>query len=345
VEAAARIEETVTFGRVLLLTFARERLSDALKREGAVVVTDANADLHLPLMAKVVGYTPPLHQFAAVDGAPIARTLLRCGTATRKGWLRGGKLVLDGSLVTAVRAALEWAREDANARKIGLITMHVVELAIAAALRPKDETVEKAWKSAGQSQEALDQARSLLGPLLRGWPGEIRLAHYGAVRGLNDMADVDCLITLGDPWPNLGEVRNDVAFLKLEESWEKRLEALCRAELQQAHGRLRTVHRTRPGRALHIGNVLPGGTGWSGAVEVRRLDGGRPQTHSTTDPAEVQALVEAAGGTSSAADQVGCSMRSLQLYQAGRRRMPPALEQRLRGLVSRAQDRACPTHH
>jgi hypothetical protein len=340
IPVAVRIEERAVLGRLLLMTFARDQLARALQREGAVVVTDANADLHVPVMAKVVGYAPPLHRFAAVDGAPISRTLLRCTSATRKGWLKGGMLVLDGSLLTALREALAWAQEDPAARKMGLITMRVVEFAIAGALRPNDRAIDAAWKDLGQRAKTLAQARDKLGPLLRAWPGEIRLAHYGAVRGLNDMADVDCLITLGDPWPNLGEVRNEVSFLALDEVWEERLEARCRAELEQAHGRLRTIHRARPGRALHVGNVLPGGSGWASAsVEFRKLEGGRPSRGPALPAADVKALVDAAGGPSAAAKQTGCSRRLVQLYQQGARRIPAELEARLRELVCRADAR------
>ncbi|MCP3870313.1 MAG: hypothetical protein GY703_19920, partial [Gammaproteobacteria bacterium] len=92
------------------------------------------------------------------------------------------------------------------------------------------------------------------------------------------MSDIDCIATLGDPWPHLGNVRNEWAFLGFEKPWVDHMEALCRAELEQAHGRLRPVHRTKPGGALHIGNVLPGGTGWSsGEVKMRKLKGGRPK--------------------------------------------------------------------
>ncbi|WP_437498241.1 hypothetical protein [Sorangium sp. So ce1099] len=69
------------------------------------------------------------------------------------------------------------------------------------------------------------------------------------------------------------EQRRDARYIGLPD-WERRYEALCAAELEQAHGRLRTVHRTRPARMLHVGNVVPGG--WRDA-EVREPVGGRPK--------------------------------------------------------------------
>ena len=124
--------------------------------------------------------------------------------------------------------------------------------------------------------------------LLR-WPGVVReaegdsgpqvaAAHELLAESLEALAECDALATLGDPWMNLDAAQNDAAFLGFGDKWEERYEARCRAELEQAHGRLRTVHRTRPGRALHVGAVLPGGLGWeNGEVRVERLKGGRPE--------------------------------------------------------------------
>jgi hypothetical protein len=102
----------------------------------------------------------------------------------------------------------------------------------------------------------------------------IIVGHYGALRGLNHMAAVDALVTLGDPWPNLGVARDEAFFLGLGDAWESRYEAKARAELEQAHGRLRAVRRTRPGRALHVGALLPSGSAWASNVEVRQIPQG-----------------------------------------------------------------------
>jgi hypothetical protein len=327
----ARVEEGDRGGRALHVTFANEQLVDSLRREGPVVAMDANADLLLPVIAKVVGYTPPIHTFCARDGAPIEREVLRTGSANRKSWFKGGVLTIEGSLKRLVQSALDWAREDPSARKLGLITMLTVELALRAAL---GEDVERQWRKTGQPSKLLEDAKRLLGPIVRSWPGEIVLAHYGAVRGLNHMADMDCLITLGDPWPNLGEVQNQVAYLGLaSERWEERAEAMCRAELEQAHGRLRTVHRTRPGRALHVGNVAPGGWGWSsGNVGVKSLRGGRPKNESAAQAGEIAEMVRAIGGLQKAVELLGCSRAALVRYQSGLRAAPAGVIESLRRL-------------
>jgi hypothetical protein len=149
------------------------------------------------------------------------------------------------------------------------------------------------------------------------------------------MADVDALATLGDPWPNLGDVKNDVAFLGLADAWETRLEALCRAELEQAHGRMRVVHRRRPGRALHVGNVLPGGSGWqSGEVRVRRQQSGRPKTTGAMSLDELEQVVVRLGGMRATARALGCGQATVSRYLAGRREIPSAFAERVRVLVA-----------
>jgi hypothetical protein len=179
----------------------------------------------------------------------------------------------------------------------------------------------------------IHDAREKVGPALRGWDGEILFGHYGAVRGLNTMADVDALITLGDPWPNVGDARNDAAFLGLSPAWEQRLEAMCRAELEQAHGRLRAVHRARPGRALHVGTVLPSGYGWtSGRMELRTMRPGPKRLQSAMDAAELVRCVRALGGMRRAAAAVGCSPATIIRYCAGERPVPADVAAKIRSI-------------
>ncbi len=311
---AVRVEERGD-ASALVITLPQADLARALKRRGSVVVTDANAEMHLPVFEKIVGYAPRFHRFSAPDGAPIARTLLRCRAATRRGWFVGGRIALD-AVASALRAALEWAREDPACRRLGLITMRLLRLHLEVACSGGDPPEEL-------TKSAVTEAREKLGPILRGWPGEIVFGHYGAVRGLNSMADVDALITLGDPWPHLGDARNDVAFLGLAQAWQQRLEAMCRAELEQAHGRIRPVHRARPGRAIHVGTVLPSGYGWtSGGVEMRAMPRGPRTDIAHVSTGEFQALVDGAGGARAAARRLGCSHATVLRYCAGERDVP-----------------------
>jgi len=314
----------------LVLTMPRASLARALQRQGAVVVTDANAALHLPIYEALVGYAPRFHRFAAADGAPIARTLIRCRTATRKGWFTGGRVVVE-AVVPALRAAVDWALEDGACRRIGVISMRQVRLHLEAAWRPEARAPEEL------TEGAVHEARAKLGPILKRWPGAIVFGHYGALRGLNTMADVDALITLGDPWPNVGDARNDAVFLGLGAAWEQRLEAMCRAELEQAHGRIRAVHRTRRGRALHVGTVLPSGHGWAaGGVELRAMKTGPAREASAMEATEVAEHVKRIGGMRSLARALGCSPSTIVRYCAGDRPIPEEIARQLRSLVQDA---------
>jgi hypothetical protein len=208
-------------------------------------------------------------------------------------------------------------------------------LALAVAISARGETVSapdrEAWIKAGQCESDLDHVVARIRAVLAKWDGSLTVGHYGAVRGLDAMKNVDAMATLGDPWPQLGIVEHDVAFLGLSDPWEKRVEGLCRAELEQAHGRLRVVHRTRAGRALHVGNVLPGGSGWcKGAVEYRRLVGGRPRTEYTLPHDELLVLVDRLGGIRASARKAGCALGSMVAYVNGDRHVPAALAVKLR---------------
>ena len=313
---AAVVLEKGSKGRPHLIVIAvREQLARALRREGAVVAMDANIEVNAPIYAKAVGYDPPLHRFAGADGVPIRRLHVRRKSAVRKHWIPRGKLKLAPGLVQSVKDILEFAEGTSS---LGIITMHAIELALRAALEPETPQHETAWREARQDPEALTQAREVLGPLLRAYPGEILLGHYGAVRGLNYMSDMDCLATLGDPWPHLNRVRHEVAFLALDDTWESRMVELCKAELEQAHGRLRAVHRQAPARAIHVGSVRPGGHGWTvGQVEVRAVQTGRPATVPAMTTQDVRSIVELAGGVREAARLSGVSRSSISRILTG----------------------------
>lgn len=325
----------------IVVTAPREDLAAALRREGAVVAMDANADLHLPAFTKVVGYDPPVHRFLAEDGARIERTMIRCGSATRRSWLSHGRLVLDTGLFAALRAIATWADECAaivgRPVDLGVITIRLVETVIRYA---QGEDVVADWVKQRQSTKTLTDAAETLraifaSPNIR---RPIALAHYGATRGLNRLAGVDCLATVGDPWPNLSDVQATSTYLAIAD-WEARLEDTARAELEQAHGRLRTVHRTTPGFALHVGRVLPGGSGWralatstvSPPVRATSLQGGRPPAGAPMPPGELASIVERLGGLRSAARAVGCSPSTIHRYLAGQG-VPPGVASTLRRL-------------
>jgi len=316
---------------VLQITAARRDLTQALRRDGAVVVMDANIGIHADIYEKALGYRPPMHAFHAVDGAPISRTHLWCSSASRTHWMRGGKLVPKPSLINAVREVFRWAATDPSCARMGLITLRPIRLALDAILRPGDPAAMEAWKNARQLDGTPEALRAAIAPIVAAWGGEILLGHYGAVRGLDTMADVDCLVTLGDPWPNVGQVARDMEYLGMPEESDARMEALCRAELEQGHGRLRTVHRTRPGRALHVGRVLPGGSGWcAGQVTREQMKAGRPGAVAPMTLDELESAIVALGGVRAAARAADCSRTYLQRVRAGKRPISQKMTDNLR---------------
>jgi len=161
------------------------------------------------------------------------------------------------------------------------------------------------------------------------------MATFG---GLNFMKGVDALATLGDPWHQLGDIQNETAYLGIDDKWTNRLEDLCRAELEQAHGRLRTIHRTKPARALHVGNILPSGRAWTdGSVEIRWSKGGRPRVNDTLIPQdELRAIVKKLGGQRAVARLLGCSHVTIGRYLKGAR-MDSATVDRIRSLQAAEQ--------
>lgn len=326
-QVIARVEEREGKGRVLVITWSHEPLKRAFTREGSCVVTDASASVHLPVYASMVGYEPPTHRFAAADGAPIQRTFLHTKGATRSSWLDHGRLVVGAGLVRAVRTAVDWVLEEPETRQVGIVAWKVLELALRAAL---GDDVGDAWLASGQRPEVLGEVRASLGPMLARLPGRPKLGHYGALRGLDDWRDLDAVITLGDPWPNIGDVQHEVDFLGLGD-WEARAEALCRADLEQALGRLRTVHRARPGRLLAVGAMLPGG--WGPSTELRRAPEGRPRTEPTMPPEELRTRVEALGGRRVVAALLGIDESTVGRYLSGAQHPSPTSVAQLRGIV------------
>jgi DNA-binding transcriptional regulator YiaG len=308
----------------------------ALRHEGPVVVLDANAALHAPAITRVLGYAPKLVEIAVADGAPIERTIFATGNATRSSWLPRGVPDWEAGILAALRAAVGWMTRDVATRKVGFIAPLVIETAVAATLRPDDAKIRARWP---HSKKALDAARALLAPILAGFSGEFLTGHYGALEGLDFMAGCDATVTFMDPRPNLGDEELRAEFLGLDPSG--RLDQLAAAELQQAHGRLRTIHRTRPGRQLHVGAVVP--AGWAGLdVHVEGLRVGRPRNVAAMSPEEFRAAREAAGLSQSAfassieqfARSIRCSVSKVKHYEQGRAPVPEDVARAVRAIMS-----------
>lgn len=315
---AARID-TQGGDRAATVVGPNEDFLEALAHTGPVVVLDANAELHAPAIARVMGAEPRLVRLAVRDGASIRRTVFATAGATRAAWMPRG--VPDwGAILPYLRRALDWLAEDGSTQRAALLCWKEMRVAIEATLRPEAPETAALVAAARVSRKALERVSADLRPVLDAWPGELLTGHFGGLEGLDHLADCDATVTLGDPRPNLGAEVDKALYLGLDA--QGRLDALAAAELQQAHGRLRTVHRTRPGRQLHVGGVLP--QGWQGLpVDVRAMPVGRPRTVAAMDAGTLKTIREVTTmGLREFAKALGVSPGSVLRYESGERSIP-----------------------
>ena len=305
-----RVEERKG-ARVLVVTQTIEALRRSARRMGQVVVLDANADMHKPIFDKLAGYDTRITEASAPDPVPVTRVHIRT-RATRKAWVEDGKLVIDARVIRAIEEAVNNVVEY-GAERVAFVTIRKLELAMMAAVG-LDVTGE--WTSQEQSAEDLEAARSKLGPVLARLRRRPDFGHYGAIRGLDKWKRHDALVTLVDPWPRLADVRVEVELFQLATDVEDRALVKCRAELEQAHGRLRIPRRERPCLLVHVGNVRP--SGWHDNVKQVILEGrpGNPEQESQAET--LRRLVEKHGSQKAAALAIGVSPMSFGRYLAGR---------------------------
>lgn len=246
--------------RVIVCKQVNRLYAEALTRDGIAIVLDAHAHVQMKPIEKIIGVVPELVDLEACDSAPIERHI-HVVKGTRTEWFADGYPVW-AKIARAMSAMQAWLAQDATTRTFGLITFAVVERAILAI-----QGDDKPWHRAGHTVAQLQAARAELTPLVEAFTrGPARLVvtgHYGAIRGLNSFhtADLDALVTLGDPFPNVGDKDRDEIFLDLEDELDY-VELVAAAELGQAQERLRTCRRTRRARALHVGMVLPATAAW-----------------------------------------------------------------------------------
>ena len=320
--------------RVLSIVGANDRAVAALRRDAPTVVLDAGAALIAPTVQRIVGYAPRLVELDVSDGAPVERTILACGRATRSRLFdRGSSLNLD-ALIPLLRAVFAWAREDPDTNSLVVVSWGAVEALLAHAL-DLPGGAPTPLKRAGVTQKAAAEARERLEDIVAPWRGRVRLAHYGGLRGLDHLRDADALATVGDPRPTLDAENDRSAWLDADA--DGRVDALAAAELDQAHGRLRLVHRERKARALHVGAIVP--AGWCGRdVAVRRMAAGRPAAKcpSGMSASELVSKRNAAGLSQSAlALLVGVSQMTMSRYESSARAIPSDVAVKILECLSR----------
>lgn len=267
---------------------------DGTAKDRRVILAGADVHLHLDRYRVIAPDLVEL-DFEAPDGARIERTMMVMNGSR-------ARLATDdpAPIEAAARLVVEWATEAPALASCGVVTF-----------KKHESLVRKALAS--------------MAPYVR-W----EVSHYGAMRGLDRWKDFDGVATVGDPRPNLDAVSRELGGggAEMEERYA-RAEEHARSELEQAHGRLRTVHRNRPGRALHVGAILP--LGWvdepGRRIIFRRPPGGRPRRASVSDLAE---LVAAVGGQRAAARIVGRSPGTVGGWLRGEGRPDAAAAEILR---------------
>lgn len=294
VRAVVRLEPAGDSYKVLLTT-ANTMLFNTLSRAGPTVVTDATIDLVAPVYAKILGYEPPLVWLNLTDHSPVERVHLRTRGATRARWLDATGTPAWDAILPALRRVAAWLHEQPETRTVGLFAYKTIAEAI-----------------------THNAAPAVVREILAAW--DVRPGWYGNLRGRNDWIDVDAVVTLGDPRDNVGDVRHDAAYLDLPPT-DDRVRDLARAELEQAHGRLRAACRTRPGRALHLGEIVPGG--WYDYQERDVGDGGPIPTPPAMSAQELRAARAKLGVTvREFATRLGICPRAAENYLSGCRPIP-----------------------
>jgi hypothetical protein len=246
-------------------------LTGALKREGGslsieaggVVANVVNSRLYAGIrrdgnvlaMSADIGLSAPLYKRALGYDPPVRQMVGADGVRVSRTWfrVRANRTVYDARMAT-FEAHVRAALVWAENRKLGVVVYKYLE----------------------------DRAREIVGE-------RAIVGHYGGLRGLDHWRDLRALATIGDPRPSprVAIVESEYAGIP----WEPRTDQLAAAELEQAHGRLRVVHRKTACRMAHWGTVRPRGRGWDACTVVGDLSGGRPSPLDHVSAERLRALV------------------------------------------------------
>ena len=305
---------------VLKLTRVNDDVHAALQSEGRTVLLDAAPDLSV--LERATGYALEQRttRIEARDGAPIDRVHLRWSRGARRHLIDENGKIETGRLKHALRAVFAWLAESPECSRAGLITFLPVRALLLGAIANEGSPERRAAEArfgknvVGDIIEFLCQQSSI-------WPGALELGYYGALRGLDAWIGCDAIVTLGDPWQNVGDVANDAAYLGEDPERTERHLWLARAELEQAQGRIRAPSKRRPARAMHVGAILPLGAMWQ-APEVRVLPDGRPATGDACTREELATWVKGFSSVRAAAKSADVSEASLRHALAGIRGVP-----------------------
>jgi hypothetical protein len=225
---------------------------------GSVVVLDATANASA--LGAVVGEGLRVERVDVEDAPGTRRLWARWASGARSRHVGPEQEPDPRQLRGALRRIAEQTRR-CGARSVGILAHKAVHEGL-------ERAIEQVRGGSGVTPLLLPaEFVRLLGPREDGSPGvEFVLGHFGAQRGLDRWKECELLVTLGDPHPNLGAVTAEALALGVDP--QAYADHQAGAELVQAWGRARAVHRQVPGVILHVGNLAPSGElapQWSGA--------------------------------------------------------------------------------
>ena len=290
----------------IVFTFANQNLISALTRRGPTVILDATPDVGA--LCVMAGGRPVNEVVIDVrDGAPVERVHRYFSRGTRAALLSHGKPDWD-ALGPGLAQVFELLIAR-NVRTALLITFKGIEEALSALM-------------AGGKSIPHTRAQALFRAFQSG-EGKLVLAHYGGIRGRNEVDGVDwehfdAIVTFADPLRNLGETRREAEVLGLDGTQsERRWHFLAAAELGQAHGRLRAPRRSSPGFCLHLGRITP--AGWhrdNASLDAAPV--GRPVGLAAMTLKELQDRIDQHGSARALARASGISPSTISLAKKGR---------------------------
>lgn len=308
-------------------------LRGVLQRQGIVALLDATPAPLLGALESLAQSPPEVLRLPVLDGAAVARTHMVT---------RGGRSALfvdhlpdPEKLVPRLKAVATWistgtstGKGVTDSYKVGVVSFMPISMALRAA--SPDAKVSGEAVTEWQAKEwPMDRLYALTAPiqaLLGPWLGSMLTMHYGACRGLDSFhqADIDALVTLGDPWDQLDDTYKDAQLFNLD--GDLLAKQRCLAELTQAQGRLRAPQLTRPKRALHVGRERPQGHGWDDtSVSIIKL-----HESESDDPVVLLQACVVDKTENKVCEELGINHSTLRQYVERRCGMPDEVQRMVR---------------
>jgi hypothetical protein len=303
--------------RTLVVSLIERDYIMALQRGIPTVLLDADLTLQHAIAERVLKAPVPKHCFVAPDGAKVTRELWLEPKARRAHWLTSDAKderwpVWEVGPLRAIQCIADEARLR-GLHSIAIITVLPLAKCLRVVLGEPGEH--------GVPRDIADEAVRLVVPVLASAPGVAwKVGHYGAMRGLDSMMECDGLVTLMDPIPDIGLRQHRAAYYAFKIPWERYVEIVTAAEIEQAHGRLRHPHRIAPAWCAHVGSTLPRGYGWD-SPDVAVLRTRLRQVATCMGPEELLAI-KGPRTTKAFARAVGIRDDTMSRYLNGSRPVP-----------------------